>query len=90
SKEETLRILQRRMELLARRAQTIAEIEADLVRIEAEVDLALENATLGPQATCVTGSVKLATTMLESDLFGASQRDVDALDASYRSAAAEQ
>lgn len=83
AKEETLRILRRRLELHERRGQAIAEIEADLDRIEAEVDLAVEHATLGPAGTRPAGEVRLATAMLESELFGDSQSTVEALDRVY-------
>lgn len=83
SKSETLRILRRRWELLSRRAQTIDEINADLARIEAEVDLAVENAALGSAAPHSTFSVTLATATLETDLFGASQPAVESVDRMY-------
>jgi hypothetical protein len=83
SKEETLRIIRRRLELHERRVQALAEIEADLDRIEAEVDLAVEHATLGPAGARPSGEVRLATAMLESELFGESQSTVEALDRVY-------
>lgn len=89
SKLETQRILERRLELLSRRTQTTSEIDADLARIEAEVDLAVENAALGPAAMGVGGSVKLATSMLESDLFGSSRNDVESVDQSFGGAREE-
>lgn len=83
AKTETLRILRRRLELYERRRQASIEINADLDRIEAEVDLAVEHATLGPAGIRPTGEVRLATAMLESELFGESQATVEALDRVY-------
>ncbi len=83
SKQETLRILNRRLELLQRRGQALEEIDADLARIEAQADLAVENAALGPQSMSLAGNITLASAMLETDLFGASQSAVDSLDRTF-------
>lgn len=82
SKRETLRIAQRRLELYQRRAQAMEEVKADMARIEAQVELAFENALTGTSAA-TSESLNLTTVMLESDLFGSSQRDVDTLDQLY-------
>lgn len=52
SREATLSLLQQRLRNLGRREESIAEIESDLTRIETQIDLALEEATLKgkPQA----------------------------------------
>ncbi len=84
SKAETLRILRRRFELLQRRGEALEQIDADLARIEAEAALAVDNASLGPQSEHFGGTITLATAMLETDLFGASQLTVDALDQRYQ------
>lgn len=86
ARQETLRILHRRIELLDRRALAMQQVEADLDRIEAEVDLAVEHATLGPgaaNAAAPVGAVRLTTALLESELFGEQQTTVEALDRLY-------
>jgi hypothetical protein len=47
------------------------------------VDLAVEHATLGPAGSRPAGEVRLATAMLESELFGDAQATVEALDRVY-------
>lgn len=86
AKRETRRILERRIELLDRRGLAMQQVEADLDRIEAEVDLAVEHATLGPgaaNAAAPAGEVRLTTALLESELFGDQQNTVEALDRLY-------
>jgi hypothetical protein len=83
SKRETLRILNRRLELFQRRGQAMEEIEADLARIEAQTSLAVDNASLGPQSEHFTSTITLASAMLENDLFGASRATVESLDQRY-------
>jgi hypothetical protein len=87
SKSSTLDILKKRLALWRRREQSVDEIASDLVRIEAQVDLLVENAALEgrPQATEV--EIQLATELAGGTLFGdaeAAVRDVD--DAYARSA----
>ncbi|HRK31490.1 MAG TPA: hypothetical protein PLD59_10465 [Tepidisphaeraceae bacterium] len=84
SKRETMRILNRRLELLQHRGQSLAEIDADLARIEAQASLAVDNASLGPQSEHSTSTISLTSAMLENDLFGASQATVDSLDQRYQ------
>ncbi len=53
SKAATLELLLRRRDNRTRRGQSTAEIEADLARIEAQVDLAAENAALDGRPAAV-------------------------------------
>ena len=65
SKAETLKILQKRHENLERREQTLAEIDSDLTRIEAQIDLAVENATMSGQAQAVSSNITLVSHLLD-------------------------
>jgi hypothetical protein len=65
SKEATLNILEKRLANLERRGQSLAEIEGDLQRIEAQVELARENAAMGSQPETVSANIQLASRMLD-------------------------
>jgi hypothetical protein len=83
SKEGTLRILQQRLTNLNRRAESNAEIESDLSRVEAQVDLALESATMQGQAEIISGNVELTSHLLDSSSFGDLSATVDAMDQTF-------
>lgn len=70
SKTATLRIVERRLELFQKRGQAGQEIDADLARIEAQVDLAVENASLSTKPAPISGNITLATALLDPELFG--------------------
>lgn len=65
SKEATRRILQQRLTNLARREETLEEIESDLTRIEAQIDLALDNAGLRGKSEAISANIKLASQLLD-------------------------
>lgn len=83
SKEGTLRILQQRLANLGRRTESNAEIESDLARVEAQVDLALESATMQGQAEVISANVELTSHLLDSSSFGDLSATVDAMDQSF-------
>jgi hypothetical protein len=83
SKEGTLRILQRRLANLNRRAESNAEIESDLARVEAQVDLALESATMQGQTEMISANVELTSHLLDSSSFGDLSTTVDAMDQAF-------
>ena len=83
SKEGTLRILQQRLANLNRRAESNAEIESDLGRVEAQVDLALESATMQGQAEVISANVELTSHLFDSSSFGDLSATVDAMDQSF-------
>jgi len=83
SKEGTLRILQQRLTNLNRRAESNAEIESDLGRVEAQVDLALESATMQGQAEVISANVELTSHLLDSSSFGDLSATVDAMDQTF-------
>jgi len=83
SKEGTLRILQQRLANLNRRAESNAEIESDLGRVEAQVDLALESASMQGQAEVISANVELTSHLLDSSSFGDLSITVDAVDQTF-------
>lgn len=87
SRAATLNLLQERLQNLERCEQTLKEIDSDLARIEAQVDLALESATLRGGGSVVTANLELASESLRDGLyFGDSESAVVALDRAYASA----
>lgn len=71
SKEATLHLLERRLGNLDRREQSLEEIDSDLVRVEAQIDLALENAGMrGGQTETISTNLKLVSHLLEDPAFG--------------------
>jgi hypothetical protein len=84
SQSATRKILEQRLQNLQRCKQTIQEVDADLGRIEAQVDLALENANLRGGGAVVSANLELASQILDDGLsFGDSERDVAALDEAF-------
>jgi hypothetical protein len=83
SKEGTLRILQQRLNNVNRRAESNAEIESDLSRVEAQVDLALESATIQGQAEVISANVELTSHLFDSTSFGDLSATVDAMDQTF-------
>jgi hypothetical protein len=83
SKSSTLEILKKRLALWRRREQSVDEIASDLVRIEAQVDLLVENAALEgrPQATDV--EIELATELVGGTLFGDAESAIKDVDDAY-------
>ena len=83
SKTATLAILKKRSENFERRHQSQDEIASDLARIEAQIDLVLENATLEGKPQAVSINLDLASQTLDSGFFGSSAGDVADVDAAY-------
>lgn len=67
SKQATLNILSQRLTNLRRRSETLAEIESDLTRIEAQIDLALEDASLKGKPTAISSNIDLVSHLLIDD-----------------------
>jgi len=80
SKEATLEILQKRLENLDRREASQKEIESDLSRIEAQVDLALENVAMQGQPQAISASIDLFSHVLEEQPFGEAQQTIAQMD----------
>lgn len=79
SKQATLDILVRRVELADRRATALEEIAAELTRVEAQVDLAVENASLSAKPTTIAGEIPFASSWLDPELLGTSPEMLRAL-----------
>ncbi len=83
SKQDTLEIYRRRLGNLQRRETALDEIESDLQRIEARVELAFEDAAMHLDETSVSTDIRVAKFLLEPDLFGAAESAVVDLDKVY-------
>lgn len=84
SQKATLEILRQRLENFEHGGQTLKEIESDLARIEAQVDLALESATVRGGGFVVSANIELASRILDDGLyFGDSETAVMTLDQAY-------
>lgn len=87
SQAATLKILRQRLENLGRFEQTLQQIDSDLARMEAQVDLALENAGLRGGGAAVTANLELAGQILDDELyFGDAETAALALGEAYASA----
>lgn len=83
SKAATQSILKKRLANIRRRVQTIEEIESDLTRIEAQVDLILENATMQSKPQTISSDIELASDLLGGGVFGEDESAISALDRKY-------
>ncbi len=84
SRAARLDLLQQRLQNLERCDGTLKEIDSDLARIEAQVDLALENAALQKGGAVVAANLELGSEILKDGLyFGDSEGTVLALDQAY-------
>jgi hypothetical protein len=83
SKNATLEITRKRLATLQRRQQSLAEIDSDLIRTEAQLDLALENAAIQDQPTAIGSDLTLASHLLDGGLYGADAATVMDLDQTF-------
>jgi hypothetical protein len=67
SKQATIALLRERLDNLRQKETSLADIEADLARIEAQVDVALEDATLRDTPVAISENVQLTSMMISSD-----------------------
>ena len=67
SKQATLDLTRKRLANAARRAESLAEVASDLARIEAQVDLVLDDTGLGGKPAAVSGNLNLLNRILESN-----------------------
>jgi len=79
TKQATVEILRRRLQTLRRRDEAIEEVDSDLTRIEAQVALALDHATMRGQPEAISGRIELVSGLLESNGYG--DLDMDVVDA---------
>jgi hypothetical protein len=64
SKEATVRLLRERLDNVQHRETSLAEIDADLARIEAQFDVALEEASLRGRPAAISANVELTSHLL--------------------------
>jgi hypothetical protein len=64
SKEATLRLLRERLDNVQHRQTYLAEIDADLARIETQFDVALEEASLRGRPAAISANVELTSHLL--------------------------
>lgn len=83
SKAATQAILKKRLANIQRREQTLEEIDSDLTRIEAQVDLILENATMSAKPQTISTDIELASDLLGAGVFGDDESAITALDRKY-------
>ncbi len=65
SKKATLAILKQRLRNLQRRGESLAEIDSDLTRIEQQIDLAVEDASLKGRPTAISANIDLVSHLLD-------------------------
>lgn len=83
SKTATLNILKKRRSTMRRKQQTLDEIESDLTRIDNQVDLILENATVEGKPQTISADIELASDLLGGSLFGEDESAITALEQTY-------
>ena len=84
SRTATLKIFRQRLENQERTEQKLEEVDADLARIEAQVDLALENASMQGGGAVVSANLELASRILDDEkAFGDWDTDVAAVDRTF-------
>jgi len=83
SKLATLNILKRRIATMRKKQQTLEEIESDLTRIDNQVDLILENATVQSKPQTISADVELASDLLGGSIFGEDESTVSAIEETY-------
>lgn len=66
SKEATMRLLRERLDNIQHRETSLAEIDADLARIEAQFDFALEEASLRGRPAAISTNIELTSQLLDN------------------------
>ena len=83
SKTATLNILKKRLSTMRMKQQTLEEIESDLTRIDNQVDLILENATVQGKPQTISADIELASDLLGGSVFGEDESAITALEQTY-------
>lgn len=83
SKTATLNILKKRLATMRQKQQTLEEIESDLTRIDNQVDLILENATVQGKPQTISTDIELASDLLGGAVFGEEENTVTQLEQAY-------
>jgi hypothetical protein len=90
SKSATLTIFKKRLENLRRSGRTLEEVDSDVTRIEAQVDLLLENASIQSKPQTIASDIELASDLLGLGVFGEDEPTVTHLDRKYSPPKAQQ
>jgi len=90
SKAATLNIFRKRLANMRRREDALEEIDSDLMRVEAQVDLVLENATIQGKPQTISTDIGLASDLVSGALFGDEESIVADIERSYNRPAASQ
>jgi hypothetical protein len=83
SKTATLNILKKRLATMRKKLQTLEEIESDLTRIDNQVDLILENATVQGKPQTISADIELASDLLGGSVFGEDESAISVLEQTY-------
>jgi hypothetical protein len=83
SGQATLGILKERLVNQPRREASLAEIDRDLVRIEAQADLMLDHAAIHGKPEIASTDIELATNLAGASTFGDAEGAVADLDQTY-------
>jgi len=83
SKEATRNILLQRLLALDRREQTLEEIASDLLRIEAQIDLAVDHAGMRGKPETISSNIDLVSQLLDDTVYGDSGASIAALEQTY-------
>jgi hypothetical protein len=83
SKMATLNILKKRLATMRKKQQTLEEIESDLTRIDNQVDLILENATVQGKPQTISADIELASDLLGGSVFGEDESAISELEQTY-------
>lgn len=83
SKTATLNILKKRITTMRKKHQTLDEIESDLTRIDNQVDLILENATVQGKPETISADIELASDLFGGSIFGDDESAISAIEHTY-------
>jgi hypothetical protein len=87
SKQATRDILVRRIANRGERTRSLAELAADRARIEAQIELARENASIQGRPLTIAGDVELASGLLD---YGSAGSDIEEMERNRQPAAKQQ
>jgi len=83
SKSATLGILRERLVNIRRRKESLEEVDSDLNRIEAQVQLVIENASIEGKPHTLSTDIDVASSLVSANLFGDSSMAIADLDREY-------
>jgi hypothetical protein len=83
SKSATRRLLEQRLGAYQERRQMLDQVESDLRRIEAQVDLAFDHASVSGKPEAVSANLNLASHMLDQSIFGEEYGAISAMERQY-------